>query len=73
LERLAGSSNDTAEALTHIDEVVRRLKIDGRSVGRVEEVAVQDFVRAADFGTPTFEHVLLPSVVLGVGIEAEVA
>jgi hypothetical protein len=73
LKGLAGASNDTAEALAQIDEVVRRLKIDRRSVGCVEEIAVQDFVRAADFRTPTFEHVLLSSVVLGVGIEVEVA
>jgi len=73
LERLAGASNDPTEALAQIGEVVRGLKINGRSLGRVDEIAVQDFGRAADFRTPPFEHVLLPSVVLGVGIEVEVA
>ena len=39
----------------------------------MNEVAVHDFVDASDAGAPAFEDVLLSGVVLGVGIEVEVA
>jgi hypothetical protein len=65
--------DEAAEALAQIGEVVCRLKMDRSPFTGVEEIAVQDFVRAADLGTPSFEHVLLPGVVLGVGIQIQVA
>ena len=39
----------------------------------VDEIAVHDFVNAADAGAPAFEDVLLAGVVFGVWVEIEVA
>ena len=70
---LAQPRQQRGEALTHVLVVVRTLQIHRIPGGGVKEIRVQNLVRPTDIGAPALEHVLHSRVMLGVGIEIEVA
>ena len=61
-----------SEAGAQVVVVVGALEVDGVAAGGVDVVAVDEFIRPTDAGTPAFEHGLHTGVLSGVGVEIKI-